>query len=108
LFRQSDYAAADIPMMPVVVGEKETKRQMLIYTAFLIPATLSPLALGMSGICYGLIALGLGVELWRRLWRVWKSEDVMLARPLFLFSIIYLFAIFVALLADRIVFIPLV
>lgn len=108
LYRRGDYAAADVPMMPVVAGEKETKRQMLIYTALLIPATLAPVALGVSGALYGVAALGLGVEFWRRLWRVWKSDDVMMARPLFLFSILYLFSIFVALLVDRLVFLPLV
>jgi len=108
LYRRGDYAAADVPMMPVVVGERRTKLQMLIYTAFLIPATLAPVALGVSGAFYGVIALALGAEFWRRLWRVWKSDDVMTARPFFLFSILYLFLIFVALLVDRLVFVPLV
>ncbi len=108
LYRRGDYAAADVPMMPVVVGERRTKFQMLAYTALLIPATLVPVALGVSGALYGLVALGLGVEFWRRLWRVWKSDDVMMARPLFLFSILYLFLIFAALLIDRLVFVPLV
>ena len=108
LYRRGDYAAADVPMMPVVVGERRTKLQMLIYTALLIPATLAPVALGVSGAFYGVIALALGAEFWRRLWRVWKSDDVMTARPFFLFSILYLFLIFVALLVDRLVFVPLV
>jgi len=108
LYRRGDYAAADVPMMPVVVGEQRTKLLMLVYTALLIPATLAPVALGVSGAFYGVIALALGAEFWRRLWRVWKSDDVMMARPFFLFSILYLFLIFVALLADRLVFVPLV
>lgn len=108
LYRRGDYAAADVPMMPVVVGEKNTKRQMLIYTALLIPATLAPVALGVSGVFYGIAALALGIEFWRRLWRVWKSDDVMMARPLFLFSILYLFLIFAGLLVDRLFFVPLV
>ena len=108
LFRRGDYAAADVPMMPVVVGEKSTKRQMLVYTVLMIIASLSPVALGVSGAFYGVIAAGLGVEFWRRLWKVWKSDDVMTARPFFLFSIVYLFLIFLALLVDRLVFVPLV
>jgi heme o synthase len=108
LFRRGDYAAADVPMMPVVVGEKSTKRQMLVYTVLMIIASLSPVALGVSGAFYGVIAAGLGVEFWRRLWKVWKSDDVMTARPFFLFSIVYLFLIYVALLVDRLVFVPLV
>jgi heme o synthase len=108
LFRRGDYAAADVPMMPVIVGEKSTKRQMLVYTVLMIIASLSPVALGVSGAFYGVLAAGLGVEFWRRLWKVWKSDDVMMARPFFLFSIVYLFLIYVALLVDRLVFVPLV
>ena len=110
LFRRGDYAAADVPMMPVVAGERETKRQILVYTVLLIAATLSPVAIGMSGAVYGIIAAGLGVEFWRRCWRVWKDDEAeeRTARPLFLFSILYLFLIFVALLVDRLVFLPLV
>ncbi|MBT6094448.1 MAG: protoheme IX farnesyltransferase [Rhodospirillaceae bacterium] len=108
LFRRGDYAAADVPMMPVVAGEQSTKRQMLVYTLLLIPATLAPVVLGVSGAFYGVAAAGLGIEFWRRLWNVWKSDDVMAARPFFLFSILYLFLIFAALLVDRLVFVPLV
>ena len=109
LFRRGDYAAADVPMMPVVAGEKETKRQMLIYTVGLIAATLAPVAVGMSGALYGIIAAGLGIEFWRRCWRVWKSDEEQekTAKPLFLFSILYLFLIFVALLVDRLVMVVL-
>ncbi len=108
LFRRGDYAAADVPMMPVVAGERETKRQILIYTVLLIASTLSPVAVGMSGVVYGVIALGLGIEFWRRCWQVWKSEEEheKTAKPLFLFSIFYLFMIFVAMLVDRLLMIP--
>ena len=108
LFRRGDYAAADVPMMPVVAGERETKRQILVYTVLLIASTLSPVAIGMSGAVYGMIALVLGIEFWRRCWRVWKSEEEQekTAKPLFLFSIFYLFMIFVAMLVDRLLVIP--
>jgi len=108
LFRRGDYAAADVPMMPVVAGERETKRQMLRYTVLMIAATLSPVAIGMSGLVYGLAAAGMGLEFWRRCWRVWKDDEAQekTAKPLFLFSILYLFVIFVALLVDRLVFVP--
>ena len=110
LFRRGDYAAADVPMMPVVAGERETKRQILVYTVLLIASTLSPVAVGMSGAVYGMIALVLGIEFWRRCWRVWKSEEEQekTAKPLFLFSIFYLFMIFVAMLVDRLLFIPVI
>ena len=109
LFRRGDYAAASVPMMPVVAGERETKRQILIYTVFLLASTLLPIAVGMSGALFGIVAVCLGIEFWRRCWCVWKSDesDALAARPLFLFSILYLFLIFSALLIDRIFYFPL-
>lgn len=110
LFRRGDYEAAGVPMLPVVAGERETKRQMLIYTAILIPATLLPVMTGMSGAVYGVAALALGAGLARHSWRVWKDDSDMdggkTARPMFFFTILYLFLIFVALLADRVLFLP--
>ncbi len=114
LFRRGDYEAAGVPMLPVVAGERETKRQMLIYTALLVPATLLPVVIGMSGALYGIAAAGLGLNFTRHAWRVWKDPDDTdggqgggkTARPMFFFSILYLFLIFAALLADRLYFIP--
>ena len=111
LFRRGDYANAGVPMMPVVAGTEETKRQMLLYTALLIPATLMPVVIGMSGAVYGTAAVLLGAEFWRRVRRVRHGGDVdqeRAARRLFLFSILYLFLIFAGLLVDRLVFLPLV
>jgi len=110
LFRRGDYEAAGVPMLPVVAGERETKRQMLIYTAILIPATLLPVAIGMSGIVYGISAIALGVGLARHAWRVWTDDSGpdggKTARPMFFFTILYLFLIFAALLADKALFLP--
>ncbi len=104
LFRRGDYEAAGVPMLPVTAGDRETKRQMLIYTALLIPATLAPVAVGMSGALYGTAAAVLGVGFARQAWRVWRDDDAVQARSMFFFSIFYLFMIFVALLADRLLF----
>ncbi len=101
LFRRGDYEAAGVPMMPVVAGEKATKRQILIYTALLVPVTLVPVFLQSSGLIYGILAAILGVEFWRRCWALWKEEGIETARPLFFFSIFYLFAIFAALMIDK-------
>ena len=110
LFRRGDYEAAGVPMLPVVAGERETKRQMLIYTGILIPATLLPVVFGISGAVYGVAALALGGGLARHAWRVWKDDSGpdggKTARPMFFFTIFYLFLIFVGLLADRVVFVP--
>ncbi|WNK01024.1 heme o synthase [Thalassospiraceae bacterium LMO-JJ14] len=108
LFRTGDYAAAGVPMMPVVAGERETKRQMLIYTVLMIAATLAPSFLGVSGWLYLITAAVLGVMFWQRTWRLWKVEGTEPAKPLFLFSILYLFMIFLAMIADRLLFIPVV
>lgn len=101
LFRRGDYENAGIPMLPVVAGEHETRRQIIIYTVLMIISTAVPVAIGMSGWLYGVGAAALGVEFMRRAWRMWKTEDEAAARPLFLFSILYLFLIFLLLLADR-------
>lgn len=106
LYRTGDYAAAGVPMMPVVAGERETKRQMLIYTVLMIAATLAPGFLGVSGVLYIATASVLGAMFWIRSWRLWKVEGTEPAKPLFLFSIFYLFMIFLAMIADRLLFIP--
>lgn len=101
LFRRGDYDRAGVPMLPVVAGERETKRQIVVYTALLVPATLSPWAIGLAGPLYAAAALVLGAGLVGKVWRLWRDETVDAARPLFLYSILYLFAVFLALLVDR-------
>ncbi len=112
LFRRTDYANAGVPMMPVAAGEAETRRQMLLYTGVLIPVTLVPVVIGMSGLLYGVVAAVLGAGFWVRAWHLWRQGDADgaegRAKSLFLFSILYLFLIFVALLVDRLVFVTLV
>jgi len=101
LFRQQDYSTAGIPMMPVVAGERSTRMQMLVYTCFLVPATLAPVVLGLSGAIYGTVAVVLGLMLLRHAFIVLRNDDTGSARAMFFFSIVYLFGIFVALLADH-------
>jgi protoheme IX farnesyltransferase len=101
LYRNADYAAAGVPMMPVVAGVGATKRLMLIYTAILLPATFAPVAIGMSGWLYGAAAALLGAIFAGHAIRLARDSGVGSARPMFLYSILYLFLIFVALLADR-------
>ncbi len=108
LFRRGDYEAAGVPMMPVVAGERSTKRQMLIYTVFMILATLAPVAIGMSGVVYGITAIGLAAGFAIHAWRVWKDTEGTAAKPMFLYSILYLFLIFAALLLDKLLFISVI
>lgn len=107
LYKQSDYGAAGIPMMPNVVGEVSTRRQILAYSVILVAASMLPLFLGFAGWIYGAVAIAFGAGfLWLavRLWRA--SESVAMrkaARSLFTFSLSYLFVLFLALLADTFV-----
>jgi protoheme IX farnesyltransferase len=99
LFSNQDYTRAGVPMLPVVAGERATKVQMAFYTALLIPATLAPVYLEMSGWIYGIPALALGAGFAYHMVRVWRDTGA--ARGMFFYSIYYLFLIFVFLLADR-------
>ena len=110
LFANSDYQRAGVPMLPVVAGAKETRKQIVIYTLVLVPLTLAPWLLGFSGLVYGLSAAALGVAFIVSVWRVatdrQDASGVSLtkdapARMAFKFSILYLFALFAALAVDR-------
>lgn len=100
LYRHSDYATANIPMLPVTAGIPATKRQILIYTLILIAVSLSPVLAG-AGPTYGLCAGLLGANFLRHALRVHGSDAPRDAMKMFGFSIIYLFALFALLLADH-------
>ena len=102
LCREDDYARAGVPMLPVVAGRRETKRQMLIYTILLLPVALLPTALGVAGWIYCAAALGLGLVFVLAALRVWFDEGDRSARQMFGFSILYLFALFALLMADAV------
>ena len=101
LFTNADYTRAGVPMLPVVAGAKATKRQMAIYLALLVPTTFAPVAIGMSGALYGSAAVVLNALFVQRMVRLWRDETDRAARPMFGYSILYLFLIFIFLLADR-------
>ncbi len=100
LFRSADYANAGVPMLPVVAGKRETKRQMLLYTVLLVPVTLAPYALGAAGALYAVSAAVLGLCFLGLAVKVWFDETDRSAKQMFGFSIVYLFVLFVALVAD--------
>ena len=107
LFVETDYAAAGIPMMPVVAGHRSTRRQILIYAVLLLPIALAPFLLGLTHWLYGLSALLLGAAFLLLSLRVAtfrtsaNDTDMRAEKRLFGFSILYLFALFAALVADR-------
>jgi heme o synthase len=107
LFVQSDYAKVGIPMMPVVAGEKSTRRQIWWYTLVLAPIAISPWAIGGTGWIYGMTAVTLSLLFIALAWpvgqRMRADQDQMLPeKKLFKFSIYYLFALFAALVLDRV------
>ncbi|MXO71281.1 heme o synthase [Alteraurantiacibacter buctensis] len=108
LFVQTDYAKVGIPMMPVVAGEKSTRRQIFGYSIALLLVSLLPWAIGGTGTIYGIAALALSgtfVALAVPVaTRMAAAEDAMKPeKRLFAYSVFYLFALFAALVADRLI-----
>lgn len=112
LWANDDYRRAGIPMLPVVSGAKETRRQILFYTIILVPLTLVPYAMGFSGLPYGVVAGLLGLVFLERVYRViTDQQDVQgnsltndaPAKAAFKYSVLYLFALFGALAIDRLI-----
>jgi len=102
LYMRNDYARAGIPMLPVVAGRKATRLSILMYSCFLVPISLLPWWFGLTGLLYGLTAIGMSGLFLFGAWRVAYSTDLIHARRLFLFSISYLFVLCSALALDRI------
>src|SRR5882672_12165991 len=103
LNRSDEYARAGVPMLPVVAGRAATTRQILIYSALLVPSSVLPWALGFAGTVYGVTVLICGailIVLARQLIRS-SEADRGAAHRLFAFSILYLFVLFAALLASH-------
>ncbi len=101
LYSADDYARAGVPMLPVVAGPRETKRQMLLYTLMLWPVSIAPWALGVAGACYGASALVLSALFTGSAIRVYRDQGERSARLMFGFSLLYLLLIFSLLLVDR-------
>lgn len=101
LFRNEDYTRAGVPMLPVVAGEPETRKQILIYAVLLAPLAVAPSFIGMASIGYGIFSAGLALNFIRLSWRLMRAPDDAVARHLFGFSIFYLFLLFLALVIDH-------
>ena len=103
LYRREDYARAGVPMLPVVAGEQETRRQILLYTLILVPLGVLPFVLGYAGPIYGVTAAAMGAIMISLGLRVRKERvGYKASKQLFAFSILYLFLLFAMLLVDRI------
>ncbi len=101
LYRTADYARAGLPMLPVTHGSGFTRLSVLLYTFILFGVTLLPFATRMSGALYLAVAVALGLQFIRYAWRLYREYSDALARRTFRFSIVYLFALFAALLVDH-------
>jgi protoheme IX farnesyltransferase len=108
LFMEADYAKAGVPMLPVVAGEAATRRQILLYTFILVPVTMLPWALGLTGWVYGTLAAVTGAIFVARALAVARNTATLSSamgpeKALFKYSLLYLFLIFAALVADHLV-----
>ncbi|RMF11704.1 MAG: protoheme IX farnesyltransferase [Alphaproteobacteria bacterium] len=101
LFVSKDYEAAGVPMLPVVAGERETRRQILAYSMLLAPLGVAPWLLGMLGPLYGIASAVLGGLFLLGAVQVWRDDGTTAARRLFGYSILYLLLLFVLMLVDR-------
>jgi heme o synthase len=102
LYRTGDYAKAGVPMLPVVAGPAVTRRHIFFYSLVLVVASLLPTVLGTAGILYAAVVAVLGGVFVVLSAAVLRDTGEAVARRLFAFSILYLFLLFAALIADRV------
>jgi protoheme IX farnesyltransferase len=103
LLIRKHYERAGIPMLPVVRGEDETRRQIVLYSVLLVVLTLVLSPFGMMGGVYFAAAVVLGGLFIRDALGLWRQATPQAARRLYLYSILYLFALFAAMAVDRVV-----
>ncbi|HKK27250.1 MAG TPA: heme o synthase [Gemmatimonadota bacterium] len=107
LMKKKDYAEAGVPMAPVVWGERETKRQMLLYSLVLVPLSLVPVLTGAFGVVYGVLALLLGGRLlWLVVELLREREHTGRAWKLYRYSLLYLALLFGSMLVDQAATVP--
>ena len=101
LYRREEYAKAGVPMLPVTHGEKFTRLNVLLYTIILVACSLLPFTVKLSGLIYLVSALALGAGFMIYAVKIYRDYSDLLARRTFRYSIIYLTALFAALLIDH-------
>jgi heme o synthase len=100
LLMKDEYARAGVPMLPVVRGERETRRQILLYTVLLYAVSQLPFCAGAFGVPYLLASVGLGAVFIYGAWRLTRNADRRTALRLYLYSLAYLAALFAAMAVD--------
>lgn len=105
LFKSGDYERAGIPMLPNVAGHATTKKQIFIYALLLAASGILPVVAGFASFAFGAVAAILGVGFIWYSWQVLRMPEsdtsMKPAKALFGYSLLYLFVLFTALLADR-------
>ncbi len=101
LYRIEDYRKAGLPMLPVTHGVMLTRLHILMYTLVLVAVTILPFVIRMAGLPYLVMALVLGAIFVGYAWRLYRNYSDRLARATFSYSIVYLAALFAALLIDK-------
>lgn len=102
LMKRKDYAAAGVPMLPVVAGENETTKQMLIYSLGMVAITLVLVPLQAMGWIYFVGAVGLGAWFMWLAWQLNRRHTPQAAVKLYVYSLLYLFALFGVMMIDRV------
>jgi protoheme IX farnesyltransferase len=100
LLMKDEYAKVGVPMLPVVRGEAETRRQILLYTVLLYAVTQLPFCAGGMGAIYLVASLVLGLAFIAGSVRLYRRADRRAALTLYLFSLAYLALLFAAMVAD--------
>ncbi len=104
LYRCRDYERVGVPMLPVVAGLAETRRQILIYSILLVPLAIAPYFIGLGGLTYLAFSVVLGIGFMWFAIKVYRTtegrEADTAARQLFWFSILYLYLLFAVLLVE--------
>jgi protoheme IX farnesyltransferase len=100
LLMKNEYARVGVPMMPVVHGEAETRRQILLYTALLLVLTLLPVAFGFFGAIYAAFAVVLGATFVALALRLYRRADRASALRVYLYSLLHLALLFAAMVLD--------
>ncbi len=100
LLMKDEYAKVGVPMLPVVRGEDETRRQITLYSVLLVGLTLMPVVFGFFGAIYGVVATGLGIWFIVLAVRLQRAADRKAALRTYLYSLAYLAALFVSMVVD--------
>lgn len=103
LYKCDDYQKAGVPMLPVVSGVLETKRQILLYTVLLLPVSLIPWWIGLASAAWGALAAAFGLAFVGFAVKVWFDTTDRAPRQMFRFSLLYLTVLFAALIVDNLI-----